>query len=142
MEKSKGDPPYVKFLAEDIYNGYITEENIVKIPTGLEEYLQQELENLEKRAHGELAIILITIISSNDCPWPEEDLFQILKKDHSNITRTILRNQVIPSVRRYLYQVSLGKDRLGDEKLGYTIIHPRLKKYFDRMLKYDELETI
>jgi hypothetical protein len=133
-EKSEGDPFYLRFLLEDIRNGDITEENILEIPTGLEEYLQKEFENLDKRANGEVSIDLIKIISESDDPWPEEDLIQMLKKDHSNITRAIFRNQVIPSIRRYLYQVFLGKGRHGDEKLAYTIIHPRLKEYFARML--------
>jgi hypothetical protein len=137
-EKSEGDPFYLRFLVEDIRNGAITEDNILEIPTGLEEYLQKELENLEKRANGEVSIDVVGIISSSDDddPWPEEDLIIKLKEsyNHSNITRAIFRNQVIPSIRRYLYQVGLGKDRHGDEKLGYKIIHPRLKEYFARML--------
>jgi hypothetical protein len=135
-EKSEGDPFYLRFLVEDIRSGDITENNILEIPNGLKEYLKLELENLYKRADGEVSIDVIGIISADDEAWPEEDLIETLKTDYgySDLTRTKFRNKIIPSIRRYLYQVSLGKDRHDEAKLAYTIIHPRLKEYFAEML--------
>lgn len=135
-EKSEGDPFYLRFLVEDIRSGDRTENNILEIPNGLKEYLKQELENLYKKADGEESINMIGIISTHDEAWPEEDLIETLKTDygHSDLTRTRFRNEIILSIRRYLYQVSLGKDRHDEAKLAYTIIHPRLKEYFAEML--------
>ncbi|MFE0651133.1 helix-turn-helix domain-containing protein [Streptomyces sp. NPDC059534] len=48
---SAGDPFYVRFLVEDAASGVLTRDNAERVPTGLESYLDQQLEQLNRSAH-------------------------------------------------------------------------------------------
>ncbi|MFE5482295.1 helix-turn-helix domain-containing protein [Streptomyces sp. NPDC056527] len=48
---SAGDPFYVRFLVEDAATGVLTRDNVERVPTGLEGYLDQQLEQLNRSAH-------------------------------------------------------------------------------------------
>ncbi|MER7191373.1 AAA family ATPase [Streptomyces flaveolus] len=48
---SAGDPFYVRFLVEDAATGVLTRDSVERVPTGLEGYLDQQLEQLNRSAH-------------------------------------------------------------------------------------------
>jgi hypothetical protein len=50
-EISRGDPFYIRFLVEDAANGLLTAESIDRAPSGLEAYLDLQLEMLQRSAH-------------------------------------------------------------------------------------------
>ena len=50
-EISRGDPFYLRFLIEDVACGVLTRANIDQTPSGLDSYLDLQLEMLERSAH-------------------------------------------------------------------------------------------
>jgi hypothetical protein len=48
---SEGDPFYLRFLAEDVASGALTRESVNQAPSGLEPYLDLQLEMLERSSH-------------------------------------------------------------------------------------------
>lgn len=48
---SRGDPFYLRFLVEDVASGLLSRENVDQTPSGLEPYLDLQLEMLERSAH-------------------------------------------------------------------------------------------
>ncbi|MBD3342056.1 MAG: hypothetical protein GF353_23350, partial [Candidatus Lokiarchaeota archaeon] len=113
-EKSEGDPFYLQFLIVDILDDNFDVMNLNKIPRGMQNYLLTEFRTLRKRVRGEDAINIIAVLSHNTDPIPEQNICELLKFKNYEF------DDLIEPIRRYII-------KRAD---GYTIIHPRLKKYF------------
>ncbi|MFF2468170.1 helix-turn-helix domain-containing protein [Streptomyces mirabilis] len=123
---SAGDPFYVRFLVEDAAVGMLTRDNIERTPTGLESYLDQQLEQLNRSAHRtEHVEILGFLLEAGTLS--AFDLYNLVEGLNWLNFDTILReiHRFLLVHRRVLPGVQVQR---GSEE--YSFCHDRFRLYF------------
>ncbi|MER7693209.1 helix-turn-helix domain-containing protein [Streptomyces sp. NPDC097610] len=123
---SAGDPFYVRFLVEDAAVGLLTRDNVDRTPTGLEGYLDQQLEQLNRSAHRtEHVEILGFLLEAGTLS--AFDLYNLVPGLTWLNFDTILRE-----IHRFLLvhrRAAPGVEaRRGSEE--YSFCHDRFRQYF------------
>ncbi|MFF1918468.1 helix-turn-helix domain-containing protein [Streptomyces sp. NPDC058239] len=123
---SAGDPFYVRFLVEDAAVGVLTRDNVERTPTGLEGYLDQQLEQLNRSAHRtEHVEILGFLLEAGTLS--AFDLYNLVEGltwlNFDTILREIHRFLLVH--RRALPGVQVQR---GSEE--YSFCHDRFRQYF------------
>ncbi|MEU6676610.1 hypothetical protein [Streptomyces sp. NPDC046925] len=123
---SAGDPFYVRFLVEDAAAGVLTRDNMERTPTGLEGYLDQQLEQLNRSAHRtEHVEILGFLLEAGTLS--ARDLYNLVEGLNWLNFDTILRE-----IHRFLLvdrRASPGLEP-GRGSEEYTFCHDRFRQYF------------
>ncbi|WP_307787443.1 AAA family ATPase [Streptomyces musisoli] len=121
-----GDPFYVRFLAEDAAAGVLTRDNVEHAPTGLEAYLDQQLEQLNRSAHRtEHVEILGFLLEAGTLS--AMDLYNLVEGLTWLNFDTIIRE-----IHRFLLvhrrtAPGLAPGRAAEE---YSFCHDRFRQYF------------
>jgi transcriptional regulator with XRE-family HTH domain len=123
---SEGDPFYLRFLVEDAAVGRLTRDNVECAPTGLEGYLDQQLEQLNRSAHRiEHVEILGFLLEAGTLS--AFDLYHLVEGLTWLNFDTVLRE-----IHRFLlvHRRSLpgGQAQRGSEE--YSFCHDRFRQYF------------
>ncbi|HKR58742.1 MAG TPA: hypothetical protein VJS64_03330 [Pyrinomonadaceae bacterium] len=114
-EVSNPDPFYLHFLVEDIAQGIITPQNIERVPSKLNEYLDTQLSILDRSAHLPQQRDILGIILEAYGPISRVDIINMVEGlDGLNF------NNVVRDTQRFLL--------LHDDI--YTFCHSRFKEYF------------
>ena len=111
---SRGDPFYLRFLVEDVASGLLSSKNIDRTPSGLEPYLDLQLEMLERSAHRPQHVEILGFLLEEEV-LSREDLLNMV-----NGLNWLNFDSVIREIHRFLL-VHDGQ---------YTFCHYRFREYF------------
>jgi hypothetical protein len=113
-EASRGDPFYIRFLVEDVASGVVTRQNVDQVPSGLEAYLDLQLEMLGRSAHRpQHAEILRQLLIAGEVS--EEDLCVLVPG-----LSWLNFDEVMREIHRFLLV----------RRRRYTFCHDRFREYF------------
>jgi hypothetical protein len=113
--RTQGDPFYLHFLVEDVARGLIHGGNVDSVPSGLDGYLDQQLSQLNRSAHGQQRRDIIGLILEAGGALSRDDLIEMVPGlDIINF------NDVLRDIHRFLL--------VHDHQ--YTFCHSRFKEYF------------
>ncbi|SFG97905.1 ATP-binding protein [Streptomyces mirabilis] len=111
---SKGDPFYLRFLVEDMARGALTADDVTKVPSGLEEYLDAQFEALKRSGHRPEHVQILSFLLAADA-LSRRDLIALV--DGLNAFNF---DEIIGEIHRFLL---LHEGR-------YTFCHDRFRQYF------------
>ena len=123
---SAGDPFYVRFLVEDAAAGVLTRDNVERVPTGLEGYLDQQLEQLNRSAHrAEHVEILGFLLEAGTLSG--KDLCTLVEGltwlNFDSILREIHRFLLVHRLAAPGFAPHRGNEQ-------YSLCHARFREYF------------
>jgi len=114
-EVSRGDPFYLRFLVEDVARGQLTPRNIDMMPSGLPEYFDRQLSQLNRSAFRSQHRDILLLILRAKGPLSRASLIRMVPGlDGLNF------DDILRDIHRFLL--------VHDDR--YTFCHPRFKDYF------------
>ncbi|WP_327739556.1 NACHT domain-containing protein [Streptomyces nojiriensis] len=121
---SAGDPFYLRFLVEDAAAGRLTLQTVTHVPTGLEAYLDQQLEQLYRSAHREEHVLILAYLLRAGT-LSGSDLVRLVDGlDWLNF------DPVIDRIHRFLLVRYLEGPLAGLNRRSYSFCHDRFRQYF------------
>ncbi|WP_329375576.1 NACHT domain-containing protein [Streptomyces sp. NBC_01483] len=121
---SAGDPFYVRFLVEDAAAGRLTRQSIDRVPTGLEGYLDQQLEQLYHRARrGEHLLILGYLLKAGTLS--ASALIEAVPG-----LNWLNLDAIIGEIHRFLLVHYREGSTSGHRDRSYSPCHDRFRQYF------------
>ncbi|MFE1901870.1 helix-turn-helix domain-containing protein [Streptomyces yangpuensis] len=121
---SAGDPFYIRFLVDDAATGRLTRQTVMRMPTGLEGYLDQQLEQLYRSAHrAEHLRILSYLLKAGTLSG-------------SDLVRGVPGlawynfDPIIREIHRFLLVQYLDGPLAGLNRRSYSFCHDRFRQYF------------
>nr|WP_322709634.1 NACHT domain-containing protein [Nostoc sp. ChiSLP03a]MDZ8210793.1 NACHT domain-containing protein [Nostoc sp. ChiSLP03a] len=120
------DPFYLRLLAENAADGYLTLDNIVNQPKGLERYLDRWWDEINKSAGEQCTRDLFGTLTVALGKMGHKDLEAINKDTLIDDWAVDFFDDVVKQVRRFV---------MGNKEQGYAIAHPRLRQHMRTKIK-------
>ena len=122
--RSKGDSFYVRLLIEDVLENPNSPVQIHHQPEGLNDYLdtwwtQLYDEILSTTMEKDLAANLLGLLTASSSPIPELDIYKLLPEIQTSFPK------ISRALHRWISESNI------DNKIYYSICHPRLQEYLD-----------
>lgn len=122
------DPFYLRLLAENAADGYLTLDNIVNQPKGLERYLDRWWDEINKSAGEQCTRDLFGTLTVALGKISRRELEAINKDTLVDDWAVNFFDDVVKQVRRFV---------MGNEEQGYAIAHPRLRQHMRTRIRID-----
>jgi hypothetical protein len=122
------DPFYLRLLAENAADGYLTLDNIVNQPKGLERYLDRWWDEINKSAGEQCTRDLFGTLTVALGKISRRELEAINKDTLVDDWAVNFFDDVVKQVRRFV---------MGNEEQGYAIAHLRLRQHMRTRIRID-----